>query len=89
MKTFKKIILFFLIAVFLIFSFQNRTDITILFFRWSLTIPTSMMIVTTYVLGMFSGGIILSLLKKLLFTEEKVVLKTNLNENSKRNPDSI
>jgi uncharacterized integral membrane protein len=87
MKTFKKVILFVIIAVFLIFSFQNREDIMIRFFNWSLMIPTSLMIVTTYILGMFTGGIILSLLKKLLFTEEKVISKTTFDKDLKNNPE--
>lgn len=88
MKTFKKVILFIIITVFLIFSFQNREDIMIKFFTWSLMIPTSLMIITTYILGMFTGGIILSLLKKLLFTEEKAISKPTFQKESKVNSDS-
>jgi uncharacterized integral membrane protein len=71
MKTLKKIILFVLIVIFLIFSFQNRQDIPLTFFNWSTQIPTSLVIVATYVLGMFSGGLVWMLLKTLVTNPQK------------------
>ena len=71
MKTLKKIVLFLLIMIFLIFSFQNRADIQIAFFKWSVFIPTSLLIVATYVLGMFTGGILWMLIKSLTIEKPK------------------
>lgn len=87
MKTVKKIILFILIVIFLIFSFQNRQDIPLVFFQWSTQIPTSLVIVATYVLGMFSGGLVWMLLKTLVVTEtkekEKPISKSETDSNLK------
>ncbi len=52
-----------LTAVIVIFMLQNLRLTTISFFAVSLTMPLALLIFLVYVLGMFTGGFIVSLLR--------------------------
>lgn len=43
-------------AVVLIFSYQNRTTVTVSFLSWSTTLPQFVFVIGAYLLGMASGG---------------------------------
>jgi len=50
-------------AMVLLFKFQNLESVTVSLFSASLTLPLSALVITIYVLGMLTGGFIVSLLK--------------------------
>ena len=50
-------------AMVLLFKFQNLDSVTVSLFSASVTLPLSMLIFGVYVLGMLTGGFIVSLLK--------------------------
>lgn len=43
-------------AVILVFSYQNRTTVTVSFLGWSTTQPQFVFVIGAYLLGMASGG---------------------------------
>lgn len=55
------IVIFTLIVI--LFKFQNLDSVTVTFFTASITLPISVLIFIVYVLGMFTGGFLISLLK--------------------------
>ncbi len=61
-KLFFSVILFLL---FIVFTFQNFENVTISFFKWSITLPLAITALGLYVLGMLTGGLLWSGLKKL------------------------
>lgn len=50
-------------AMVLLFKFQNLESVTVSLFSASLTLPLSVLVMAIYVLGMLTGGFIVSLLK--------------------------
>lgn len=72
MSIIKKILFFLIIACIAVFIFQNLNSINIRFITWELRITQSVLIVIVYVLGMLSGGLLLSILKKLWSDQKKV-----------------
>lgn len=46
-----------------VFALQNTQSITVRFAKWSINTPVAFMIVTSYILGMFSGWNVVSFLK--------------------------
>jgi len=50
-------------AMVLLFKFQNLETVTVSLFSASLTLPLSALVFGVYVLGMLTGGFIVSLLK--------------------------
>jgi uncharacterized integral membrane protein len=46
------------------FKIQNLQSATLQFFSFSMTLPVTVLIVLVYVLGMFTGGSLWSLLKR-------------------------
>lgn len=46
------------------FKLQNLQAVTLQFFAFSMTIPVTLLLVGVYVLGMFTGGSLWSLLKR-------------------------
>lgn len=52
-----------LTAVVFLFQFQNLEATTVSFLSASLTLPLSVLLVCVYVLGMFTGGVLLSLVR--------------------------
>ncbi len=69
MRFIKTILLIILIAAIVIFTVQNMEIVKLSFLNWHLEIPLAISIVLIYILGAISGGIVLTLLKKL--TKEK------------------
>jgi lipopolysaccharide assembly protein A len=55
-----------LLILIIIFSFQNMGIITVKLFNWSLSLPTAIVIILAYILGMMTGGMLVSLLKTLI-----------------------
>lgn len=49
-----------------LFKFQNLEPVTVSFLSASLTLPLSVLLVLVYVLGMFTGGVLLSLVRSWL-----------------------
>jgi putative membrane protein len=50
-------------AMVLLFKFQNLQTVTVSLFSASMTLPVSFLVIGIYILGMFTGGFMLSLLK--------------------------
>lgn len=53
-----------LTAIVLTFKLQNLQSVTLQFLGMSMTLPVTLLIVVVYVLGMFTGGSLWSLMKK-------------------------
>lgn len=65
MKVFKKILLILFFIVIGVFIFQNLGNVQVKFLTWELSISRSALYVIIYILGMTTGGVLLSTLKKL------------------------
>lgn len=52
-----------LLAFILLFAIQNFRLVTVLFMNMSFTLPIAILILLVYVLGMFTGGFVSSLLR--------------------------
>jgi len=52
-----------LLAVVLLFKVQNTASVTVSLFSMQATMPTSVMVIGVYVLGMFTGGFVLGFLR--------------------------
>lgn len=65
MNVLKKIILILLFVVIGIFIFQNLGNVEVKFLTWQLTITRSVLYIILYILGMTTGGVLISALKKL------------------------
>jgi lipopolysaccharide assembly protein A len=50
-------------GVVLLFKIQNTDSVTISLFSMSVTLPASVMVLLVYILGMFTGGFVLGLLR--------------------------
>jgi uncharacterized integral membrane protein len=50
-------------ALVLLFKVQNFQIATVSLFSFSMTLPVSLLVIGVYVLGMFTGGFVLSLLR--------------------------
>lgn len=50
----------------LLFKFQNLSAVTISLLTFSITLPISVLVVLIYVLGMVTGGALLSLIRGLV-----------------------
>jgi lipopolysaccharide assembly protein A len=50
-------------ALVLLFKFQNLDMVTVSLFSASFTLPLSVLVVLIYLLGMFTGGFVLTLLR--------------------------
>jgi uncharacterized integral membrane protein len=53
-----------LTALVLSFKLQNLQSVTLQFFSFGLTLPVTVLVVLIYVLGMFTGGALWSLMKR-------------------------
>ncbi len=53
-------------AIILLFKFQNLENITVSFLSMSITIPTSLLVIIVYVLGMLTGGSLLAFIRTLV-----------------------
>jgi putative membrane protein len=55
-----------LTAIVLIFTAQNLELVTVAFLNAEVTVPRAALVMAIYILGMFSGGFVVSLIKSLL-----------------------
>jgi uncharacterized integral membrane protein len=51
-------------ALVIIFVFQNTETVTVRFLTASASLPRSLLLVMVYVLGMFTGGYVMNLIRK-------------------------
>lgn len=65
MKQFKTFLLVVIVIIFIVFAVQNFETVQIKLFKWGISMPLALLTVTIYVLGMFTGGLLWSNLKKL------------------------
>lgn len=65
MKVVKRILLVLIALLIVIFAVQNSGNITIKLFDWSMTLPVSLLIILVYFLGMTTGGILFSIIRRL------------------------
>jgi len=54
-----------LVILVLLFKVQNTASVTVSLFSMQATMPTSVLIIGVYVLGMFTGGFVLGFLRTL------------------------
>jgi lipopolysaccharide assembly protein A len=54
------------IAIVLLFVVQNTPTTTVSFFSASITLPLSILVLLTYVMGILTGGVVVSLLRGLI-----------------------
>jgi putative membrane protein len=54
------------LAIVLLFVFQNTLSTTVSFFSASVTLPLSILVLVTYVMGILTGGVVVSLLRALI-----------------------
>ena len=65
MKKFKTFLLAVIVIIFVVFAVQNFETVKIKLFSWGVSLPLAMLTVAIYILGMFTGGLLWSNLKKL------------------------
>lgn len=53
-------------AVVLLFKFQNLDSVTVSFLNMSVTVPTSLLVIGIYILGMFTGGSLYAFFKTIV-----------------------
>jgi uncharacterized integral membrane protein len=52
-----------LTAIVILFKFQNLEAVTVSLFAASVTLPVSVLVLLIYILGMFTGGFMLALVR--------------------------
>ena len=65
MKGIKTFLLVIIVLAFAIFTFQNFEKVTITIFKWGITLPLAFTLIAIYILGMLTGGLLWSNLKRL------------------------
>jgi len=75
MRFFYIALLVLVVAVLLVFSYQNAQPVTVFFLTWSTTLPRFVVVVGAYLLGMASGGSVVGFLRHTV-------------QRAKRRPDS-
>ncbi len=71
MKFIKTFALVVIVLLFIIFAIQNFESVTVTLFNWSIKLPLVITAIVIYVLGMLTGGLLKSGLKKLGNLEKK------------------
>lgn len=79
MKQFKTFLLALIVIIFVVFAVQNFETVQIKLFSWGVSLPLALLTVAIYILGMFTGGLLWSNLKKLANHEEDSVKKESGN----------
>ena len=75
MKQFKTFLLVLIVIIFIVFAAQNFEDVNIVLFKWGIKLPLAISMVAVYILGMFTGGLLWSNLKKLAKHDDKSMAK--------------
>ena len=57
-------VLIIIVAALAIFAYQNNESVTLQYFRRSITLPISLLIVAVYLLGMLSGWTVVGFLRR-------------------------
>lgn len=57
MKAFKILVLFLLFALVLTFAYQNLEKVELTFITWSITVPFSLTIFLSFIIGLLAGGL--------------------------------
>lgn len=70
MRILKKTILFLFLLVVVIFAIQNSQTTNIEFFNWGMTLPVSIVVILIYLLGMTTGGLLSSVIRKLMTNDD-------------------
>ena len=65
MRQIKIILSVILLILILIFSFQNLGIMTVKLLNWSLSLPKALVIILSYILGMMTGGMLVSIFRAL------------------------
>lgn len=73
MNVIYKVVVVLLLCVVVIFAIQNLMTVTVSFLNWSATIPLAIVVIAAYVLGMVTGGGVLSLLMRSMHDDTKKV----------------
>lgn len=55
-----------LTVIILLFTFQNIGSVTVNFLSMSITLPTSLLVIGVYILGMLTGGSMFAFLKTIV-----------------------
>lgn len=71
MRILKKILLVLIVLIIIIFSIQNSEVYTLKLFDWRVELPFSLLVFLVYILGMTTGGILFSVIKNLMESENK------------------
>ena len=70
MRTFKLVVLGIIVIILALFVFQNLETVNLKLFSWRISFPLSFIIAGFYFLGMLTGGLLISGIKKLARKEE-------------------
>lgn len=73
MNVIYKAVVVLLLCVVVVFAVQNLMTVTVSFLSWSATIPLAIVVIAAYVLGMVTGGGVLSLLMRSMHDDTKKV----------------
>ena len=73
MRVIHMLLLILFIGVIAIFCVQNLDTITVEYLEWSVTVPLPLLVLVIYLLGMLSGGAVLSFMRRSIHrvTDEK------------------
>lgn len=71
MKWLKTAVIVVFTAAVVVFTLQNIQSVTVAFLTASLTLPLSLLVIGVYVLGMFTGGSLLSLIRHVMAGRQK------------------
>jgi lipopolysaccharide assembly protein A len=71
MRILKKILLVLIILIIIIFAVQNSEVYSLKLFNWKVELPVSLLVFLVYILGMTTGGILFSVIKNLMESENK------------------
>lgn len=72
MKTIKLIFVIIFISTIIIFSFQNIESMTISFLFWKIEIPVFVSVISIYILGAISGGLLFSMIKRMSSDNDEI-----------------
>ena len=64
MRVINMVFLILFIGAIAVFCVQNLETITVAYLGWSVTVPLALLVVLIYLLGMLSGGALLSLIRR-------------------------
>lgn len=80
MKAVKIIFLFLLLAIVLTFAYQNLESVNVTFITWSITVPFSLTIFLSFIIGVLAGGLVVFSIKKRKEEESNLDQKTTKSD---------